>query len=392
MPKLQLTQSFVDTAKCNTNSSKTDYYDSKVNGLLLKVLKSGKRNFYLRYQTERGKWTEKKISNVDASALKLADARTLAQQHLASLAMGKDPFAAKAQRKEVPTLAEFIAHSYMPYIQANKRSWKTDECLLRNHVLPAFGSLYMDEFTPQHLMTFISEHRKTHANGSVNRVVIILRYIFNLALRWNLGGITSNPTANVPLLEEHTHKERFLTPEETQSLLAHIKSSPNPMLQYIIQMLIMTGARKREVLDLKWSDLDLEQRQWRLSEADNKSKKVRHIPLSDGVISLLEKMERFEGCPYVFPNIKTMKPFVSIFCSWNTARQAAGLSDVRIHDLRHSFASFLVNAGCPIYEVKELLGHSQIKTTQRYAHLSQDRLMSAANKVSSLVGAAMACS
>lgn len=118
MPKLQLTQSFVDTATCETNSSKTDYYDSKVNGLILKVLQSGKRNFYLRYQNERGKWTEKKISSIDASVLKLPQARTLAQQHLSSLAMGNDPFAAKAELKQVPTIAAFIADSYMPFIQA----------------------------------------------------------------------------------------------------------------------------------------------------------------------------------------------------------------------------------------------------------------------------------
>lgn len=391
MPKLQLTQSFVDNAVCKTNSSKTDYYDTKVHGLILKVLVSGKRNFYLRYQTERGKWTEKRLSNMDATILKLSDARTLAQQYLSQLAMGQDPFAKKAELKQVPTLAAFIADSYMPFIKVNKRSWQTDESLLRNHILPAFGGLYLDEFTPQHLMRFIEQHRKTHANGSVNRVVIILRYIFNLAIRWHVSGVKSNPTANVPLLEEHNHKERFLTTDETQALMSAIRESDNSMLQHIIAMLIMTGARKREVLDLQWSDLELAQRQWRLAEANNKSKKVRHIPLSEGVLALLAKVPRVDGCPYVFANPKTLQPFVSIFCSWDTARSKAGLSEVRIHDLRHSFASFLVNAGCPIYEVKELLGHSQIKTTQRYAHLSQNTLLNATNKVSALVGGVMGC-
>ena len=388
MPSQLLTQSFVEHVTCSNEKTKCDYFDTKIKGLLLKVFPSGLKAFYIRYQNERGKWTEKKISSVDASVLKLSDARTLAQQHLSSLAMGNDPFAKKAELKQVPTLADFIADSYMPFIKVNKRSWKTDECLLRNHVIPDFGHLYMDEFTPQHLMSFISEHRKTHANGSVNRVVIILRYIFNLALRWKVAGLSSNPTANVPLLEEHNHKERFLSPDETTRLMEAVKQSDNKMLQFIIPMLIMTGARKREVLDLKWADMDLAKRQWRLAEADNKSKKVRHIPLSEGVLTILAQVPRFEGCPFVFPNEKTLKPFVSIFSSWDTARTKAGLADVRVHDLRHSFASFLVNAGCPIYEVKELLGHSQIKTTQRYAHLSQDTLLMATNKVSSIIAAA----
>lgn len=390
MPLKTLTNSFVKTAECPRDTAKIDYYDTKITGLTLKILQSGRKSYYLRFRNQRAKQIEVKIA--DASIVSLDDARTLAQQHLSSLAMGNDPFAAKAELKQVPTIADFIAEQYMPFIKVNKRSWQTDESLLRNHIIPAFGSLYMDEFTPQHLMKFIAEHRKTHANGSVNRVVIILRYIFNLALRWNVSGVKSNPTANVPLLEEHNHKERFLTTEETQALMTAIKDSDNQMLQYIVPMLIMTGARKREVLDLQWSDLDLEQRQWRLAEANNKSKKVRHIPLSEGVLAILNSVPRFEGCPFVFPNEKTMKPFVSFFCSWDTARKKAGLADLRVHDLRHSFASFLVNAGCPIYEVKELLGHSQIKTTQRYAHLSQDRLMSATNKVSNLVSAAMVCS
>ena len=216
MPKQVLTQSFVDKVKCDSSKPKVDYFDTKVSGLVLKVLISGKKSYYLRYQDKRGKVTEKRLSSVDATALQLNEARALATGYLNKIAVGDDPFATKAELKQVITVADFVKNHYLPFIQVNKRSWKTDESLLRNHVIPTFGSLYMDEFTPQHLMKFIAEHRKTHANGSVNRVVIILRYIFNLALRWKVAGLKSNPTANVPLLEEYNHKERFLTTNETQ--------------------------------------------------------------------------------------------------------------------------------------------------------------------------------
>ena len=154
------------------------------------------------------------------------------------------------------------------------------------------------------------------------------------------------------------------------------------MLQYIIPMLILTGARKREVLDAKWTEFDLERRQWRVSIT--KAGKPRYVPLSDGVVQLLSTLAH-DSPKWVFPNPKTGKPYVSIFCSWNTARKQAGLADVRIHDLRHSFASFLVNAGRSLYEVQKILGHTQIKTTQRYAHLSQDTLIDAANFVPSFM-------
>ena len=107
--------------------------------------------------------------------------------------------------------------------------------------------------------------------------------------------------------------------------------------------------------------------------------------MSDGVVSLLESVPR-QHCEWVFANPKTLKPYVSIFCAWNTARTKAGLADVRIHDLRHSYASFLVNAGRSLYEVQRLLGHTQIKTTQRYAHLSHDTLLDATNSVNTTLG------
>jgi site-specific recombinase XerD len=98
---------------------------------------------------------------------------------------------------------------------------------------------------------------------------------------------------------------------------------------------------------------------------------------------------RLSDCAWVFANPATRKPFVSIFYAWNTARTRAGLADVRIHDLRHSFASLLVNSGRTLYEVQHLLGHTQIKTTQRYAHLSQETLLEAANAATKAVGTVM---
>jgi site-specific recombinase XerD len=110
--------------------------------------------------------------------------------------------------------------------------------------------------------------------------------------------------------------------------------------------------------------------------------------MSDGVINLLETVPS-HNCDWVFPNPKTLKPYVSIYYSWDSARRDAGLEDVRIHDLRHSYASFLVNAGRTLYEVQRLLGHTQIKTTQRYAHLSQDTLLAAANAATMAIGGMM---
>jgi integrase len=149
------------------------------------------------------------------------------------------------------------------------------------------------------------------------------------------------------------------------------------MLRYVVPMLILTGARKREVLDAKWEDFDIPRRTWRIPMT--KTGKARHVPLNDGALQILATMPRHPDCPWAFANPDTGKPYVSIFHAWDTARQRADLADVRLHDLRHSFASLLINSGRTLYEVQHILGHTQVKTTQRYAHLSQDTLLAAAN-------------
>ncbi len=152
----------------------------------------------------------------------------------------------------------------------------------------------------------------------------------------------------------------------------------------MVALLLYTGARKREILDAQWSCIDIKRRT--LTVPLSKSGKARHILLSDAAIELLDSLPRQDGVPWVFFNPKTLKPPVSIFCAWNSIRNKVGLNNVRLHDLRHSFASFLVNSGRSLYEVQTLLGHHNPKVTMRYAHLSPGALIDAANIVGSVLG------
>ena len=179
-------------------------------------------------------------------------------------------------------------------------------------------------------------------------------------------------------------RERFLNEDEVRRLYDAVLTSENPMLKYIVPMLLLTGARKREVLDARWEDFDVDNRLWRIPFT--KTGKPRTVPMSDGVMSVLETVPRVAGSAYVFPNPDTGKPYVTIHNAWDTVRKRAGLREVRMHDLRHSFASILINSGRSLYEVQHLLGHTQVKTTERYAHLQQDTLMRAANVVPNLLG------
>lgn len=386
MAQISLTQAFVNTAVCPNDQTKQEITDKECKGLVLEVRQSGGKTYYLRYTNHRGKQRQYRIGN--ATVLTLSQARSQSRLALNQAALGLDPCEEKEQTKQVPTFAQFIEAQYMPYINSYKRSWSTDVSLLKNHLLPRFGKRYMDEITRQDIVKMHGDRKASGAAaGSANRLLIMMRYIFNLALKWEVPGIKINPCKGVPLMEENNKMERYLSVEEAQRLYEAVCKSENTMLKYIVPMLILTGARKREVLDAKWDDFDLGRRAWRIPIS--KSGKARHVPLSDGALALLATMPRNMDCKWAFANPETGKPYVSIFCAWNTARKSVGLSDVRMHDLRHSFASLLINSGRTLYEVQHILGHTQVKTTQRYAHLSQDTLLAAANAATVAVGAVM---
>lgn len=383
MPRITLTPSTIDKAACPQGQRKLDLFDTRTRGLMLEVRPTGK-TYYLRYQTVRGKTRQMRLAN--AEDVTLTQARHLAEQARNKIAMGEDPAQDRAAQRAVPTFAAFIQDQYLPHIKTYKRSWDTDVSLLKNHLLPRFGKMHLDEITRQDIQRVHHDRRASGAApGSANRLLILMRYAFNLAIKWEVPGVKANPSKDVPLMEENNKLERYLTQEEAHRLYDAVCGSENPMLRFIMPMLLMTGARKREVLNARWEDFDLERRLWRVPISKNG--KARHVPLSSGVLTLLSGLPETGHGRHLFPNPATGKPYVSIFCAWNTARKNAGLPKVRMHDLRHSFASFLINGGRSLYEVQRILGHTQSKTTQRYAHLRHDTLLDAADAATAAMGA-----
>jgi integrase len=382
------------TLKCSQVASKIEYQDKGCKGLMLELRTSGNGTYYLRYRDTRGKQRQHRIA--DERDLTLEQARKRADELRGRIAMGEDPAAEKALLRTVPTFEEFVMQRYLPFVKVDKRSWNTDESLLRNHLLPRFGKRYLDEITNEDIMAMHQDRRNAGAApGSANRLLILMRYIFNLALKWKVSGLSKNPTAGVKTYEENNQYERYLTEDEFRTLYDAIMQSPNLMLRNIIPMLALTGARKREVLDARWEDFDLEKRQWRIPM--NKTGKPRYVPITDGAQKVLARTRAFleshhlptGGKNWAFPNPATGKPYVSFFIAWDTARKNAGLPNVRVHDLRHSFASFLINNGRSLYEVQRILGHTQVRTTQRYAHLQQETLVEAANAAVEALGASL---
>lgn len=382
MASAPLTQKFVDKAACPPGKAKVAFFDTNLTGFLLEVRASGGKTYFARYRNRRGTIRVTKVAS--ATIVKLEEARKAARKVLAKASLGEDPAAEKAVLRAVPTLAQFVEERYLPFAGSYKRSVKCDESLLRLHILPRLGDKHLDQIK-RHDIVLMHQSRLNEgaAPASANRLLILIKYIYNLAIKWEVPGVTSNPACRVSLFPVNNPKERFLTPEEAQRLLRELETSSNRLLRSIVAMLLLTGARKREVLHARWDDFDLPRRSWRIPLS--KSGKSRHVVLSQSVIDLLQQLPKHDDCPWVFANPDTLKPFADIFFPWDKARKAAGLPDLRIHDLRHSFASFLVNAGRSLYEVQKLLGHSQISVTQRYAHLAPETLLDAADCASAAV-------
>lgn len=381
MPKVQLTSGFVRAVGCPAGRPKVDFFDTGQRGLMLEVRASGGKTYYQRYTDDHGRERQFKIGPADV--ITLDQARRQARTVLAQAVLGDDPQARRRLLRATPAIAAFVAERYLPHVKSYKRSWQTDETMLRIHILPAIGHLAADEVTTEAISELLENMRAAgYSSGTTNRALVLVRYLYNLGRKWKVPGMSQNPTLGLSTAPD-VQRDRFLTAEETRRLIAAIEADENRTAARAILLLLLTGARRNEITQAKWEYVNWQKRT--LLVPLSKSGKPRAIALNAQAIELLQSIPRLDGNPYIFPSEITGRPSPSLYFPWDRIRERAGLYSVRLHDLRHSFASFLVNQGISLYVVQGLLGHSHARTTQRYAHLAQETLLDAAQVVGAIV-------
>jgi integrase len=378
-------------------------WDTELTGFGLKVTPSGNRIYVLQYRIG-GRLRRYTIGN-HGSPWTPADARTEASRLRGLIAAGIDPAEEKAEARADPTIME-LCELYVTEGCATKKpsTLIRDRSRIERHIKPLLGRKRLGAVTRADVERFqrdvaagkTATDAKTGfrgraivsgGEGAARECVVLLGSIFSFAV--NRGLRTENPVRGVKKFK--TRKlERFLSPPELarlgEALTVAEQAGESPVAAAAVRLLMLTGARKSEILGLRWEWIDFERGCLRLPDSKTGAKA---IPLGAPALELLASLPRIEGNPHVLPGDKPERHLVGLQKAWERIRKRAGLEDVRLHDLRHSFASVAVAGGDSLYLVGKLLGHQQSRTTERYAHLADDPLRAVADRTSGVIAAAM---
>jgi integrase len=334
-------------------------------------------------------------------------ARTEALRLLVEIKNGGDPASIRAAGRKQPTMKELVERYLEEHARPHKKpaSVAADERNIRNHVLPVLGKLNVADVGHgdiERLKRAVREGRTarteklaprrkvvvTGGPGAANRVLALASKMFGLAELWKWRPEGSNPCRGVRKHAEGK-RERFLSTDELKALATALnaaKATESPYVIAAIRLLVLTGARLGEVLQLRWEQIDFERGVARLPDSKTGAK---NIYLAAPAAQLLADLPRRERNPFVICGEKPRKPLVNIQRPWRRIRKAAGLNDVRLHDLRHSFASVAAVGGASLPLIGGLLGHASPATTARYTHLADDPLRSLNDRVAGRIAAAM---
>jgi len=262
------------------------------------------------------------------------------------------------------TLTQF-GLQYLDYAKANKRSWLRDAQIMK-HLNRAMGTTQLGDIGALQIERYKLDRLKQSASpATVNREVALLKHMFNLAEHWKLF-FGRNPVRGVKFLQEDNVQIRSLSEAEEEKLL----QCCSPYLQDLVTFAINTGLRLGEILNLRWEEVDLENAAIKILV--RKNRRMLEIPLNDTALAVVNGWCGLRKCENVFYNPETGGPWKDLWLGLKKACRKAGLSDVTWHTFRHSFASRLIRNGADLVTVKELLGHSSVSVTMRYAHTNRE--------------------
>jgi len=379
MPRI--TKTFVESLPA-PQGRPTFAWDDKVSGFGVKVLPSGKRKYVLKYRTHGGRAGRQRWLSLGMHGPVTAEqARAISQRALATVADGGDPQAARLEMATEPTLCNVWDRYERDHLDLKKPATRRNyQAIWNDRLKPTFGKHPIKDIRRGEVDAF---HKKLAATPyQANRTLALLSKLMNLAEQWEWREGT-NPCRHISKFREQP-RQRFLTVDEIQSvrkasdklvrekeITAHAAS--------ILELLLLTGARSGELASANWNWVDWEQQIIALPDSKSGAKTIY---LSKDAVAVLRKQHaRSKGQPFVYPGRSAGKHIHNLRKPWARICAEAGLEGVRVHDLRHTAASLALGSGTSLAIVGRLLGHTQVQTTLRYAHLDKDPALQAANMI-----------
>ena len=375
-----------------TPGRRQDYlWEQAIPGFGVRVSQNGIKAFVLKYRLHSGRVRWKTLGRVGTMALEVA--RRRAKTDLGQVADGRDPMRMKDAARDGVTFGAVADRWLEDHVDvrrkpATRRLYRT---VLENHLRPRLGTMPITDITATDLLKV--HHRLRGTRHMANRVVAVASALFNWSA--HAGFRTGpNPCDGIEKYPERARK-RYLTPQELARVGAALRVAERrhalaPSAVAAMRLLLLTGARVSEILALQWKFVDLQRGALRLPDSKTGAKVILlNAPARD----ILAAVPRWATSPYVFPGEGRGKRKgthrVNLADAWTWVRRRAKVPDVRLHDLRHSFASVAVSHGLSLPTIGALLGHSQAQTTHRYAHLLDDPLRAANDQTGATIGAAL---
>lgn len=383
---IKLTKSAIEALSPNA-SKRYAVYDAEVTGLHVIVTTAGMKTFYLYYRNRSGRGRNFKLGRFPL--ITIQQARILAKNALYEIARGEDPSADRDSARKAQSITQACEKFLTEYVRPKLKSRTVEqyERIIDKRIKPKFGSTKVNELSRFDIQRWHAEMSK-HPREA-NHALAVLSKIMTEAWRtWEMR--QNNPCSGIKRYSEN-RRERFLSQNEfarlgNTLLEMEVEGGTSTYAIAAIRLLCFTGCRLNEVLTLQWEHVDFEHRCLRLPDSKTGAKVV-HI--GTPAIEVLSALKALPDVPWVFPGRSLDEPIKHLHSTWSRVRKGAGLAGVRLHDLRHSFASVGAAGGLGLPIIGKVLGHAHVATTARYAHLADAPVKEAVNSISNNIAGAM---
>ena len=364
--KINFTKAVLDKLPIPLNGKRSTYYDTKVRGLGICITSKGTKSFLVY------RWLNSKPERILLGRypdLSIEQARNKAIEINATIAQGNNPNNKRRAERTEMTLNDLF-HEYMEqHAKPHKKTWKTDEDRFKLH-LSSLGNERLSQITKATIQKLHTEIGSNNGEYEANRVITLLSTMFNMAIRLELwSNHKANPASGIKKFKEKP-RDRFLQSEELPKFFTELSQEPNEIIRDYILLAILTGARRSNLVAMKWEEISWERAEWRIPVTKNDDPQI--ITLSEEAVIILKRRKETTTSQFVFPGNGRTGHLVEPKKGWWRVLKSAGIENLRIHDLRRTLGSWQAKTGASLSIIGKSLNHKSVQTTAIYARLDLD--------------------